>query len=279
MITTLRPLPDTITIHKGCHEPGDPSKGDPACLLELVSWVAGEPWSDHPECVSPILGAFGRQLNDRLPDTKRQQLRPLIPRLVGTAGDGHDEARGYLALDWLIRTCTPAWLDLAGLSVEADELRGLRRIVDLAAAQSAGPVVRQARDRAAAGWNAAWNTARDAPWDWDAARGAAWKASWVATWGDSWAYAEDVPMPVAMAAAWYTARNAALIAAQGAAWDDAREAARGAAWDAAREAARGAAWDAALIAARKTLAPTDRQLHDSAIALLKAMINPPEVAT
>jgi len=154
---------DTITLAEGAHE----NRTDGTCLMEAVAWWAGEGHTDHPACVSPVLGQFGRSLNDALPDDKRQELRPFVPLLPGTAGDGQDEARGYLALDWLIRTWTPAWLDLAGLTTEALALRDLRRIADLAAAQSAGPVVRQASQKAAATWDAAWDAA------WAAARAAA----------------------------------------------------------------------------------------------------------
>lgn len=46
-----------------------------ACALELVSYLAGEPWSDHPECVCPALGAFFRRWNDGLPtDSERDRL-------------------------------------------------------------------------------------------------------------------------------------------------------------------------------------------------------------
>ena len=149
---------DTLQLAKGGHDDRD---GD-LCLLEAAAMMAGEPHSDHPVCVSPILGTFGRDLNDRLDDTKRQLLKPLIPAMLGTAGDGLDEVRGYLALDWLIRTYTPAWLDLAGLTAEAAELRALRRIVDLAAAEAAGPVVRASADKARAAGDAARAAARDA---------------------------------------------------------------------------------------------------------------------
>ena len=77
----------------------------------------------------------------------RQELKRFLPQpgqpspLAGTRDDGLDETRGYLALDWLVRTHTPAWLDLAGLGAEARSLRDLSRIVDMAAAQTAGPVV------------------------------------------------------------------------------------------------------------------------------------------
>lgn len=159
---------DDITLATGGHD----NREDGVCLLEAAAWWAEEEHTDEPVCVSEVLGVFGRRLNDVLPDDRRQQLVPLIPQLVGTRGDGHDEARGYLALDWLIRTYTPAWLDLAGLSTEAQALRDLRRIVDLAAAEAAGPVVREGRERARAAGAAAWAAARDAAW------AAAWAAEW-----------------------------------------------------------------------------------------------------
>ena len=156
-----------ITLDTGAHK----TREDGVCLLEAVAWLAGEPHTDNPTCVSPVLGAYGRSLNDVLPDDKRQELKPYAPLMLGTAGDGHDETRGYLALDWFIRTYTPAWLDVAGLATEAQALRGLRRIVDMSAAWSAGPVVREARVKAAAAGAAARDATRDATWD--AARAAA----------------------------------------------------------------------------------------------------------
>lgn len=154
---------DKLNLGKGSHVSPD----DGLCLLEAVAFVQGEDHTDAPRCVSEILADFGRRLNDVLDDERRQELKPLITQLPGTAGDGLDEQRGLLALDWLIRTYTPAWLELAGLSAEAAELRGLRRIVDSATARAAGPVVRSVGGRAAAARDAA----RDAAWDaaWDAA--------------------------------------------------------------------------------------------------------------
>ncbi|HZV74554.1 MAG TPA: hypothetical protein VFF79_12625 [Conexibacter sp.] len=80
------------------------------CLLELCSFMAREPWSDHPKCVSPVLGAFGRRLNDDLGDAERQLLTPYAERMLNTAGDGQDEARGWLAADWPIRNAVYAAL-------------------------------------------------------------------------------------------------------------------------------------------------------------------------
>jgi len=135
---------DTLTLKSGGHD----NFAEGSCLLEAVSYIAGEPWSDHPACVSPVLGAYGRRLNDRLNNEDRQKLKPFIPRLIGTAGDGQDEARGYLAADWAIRVVTPRWLDAAGLTVPAAELRALQPIVDAQTAEAAEEPARQARAEA-----------------------------------------------------------------------------------------------------------------------------------
>ena len=170
---------DTLTLLKGAHDDAEAGM----CLLEAVSYVAGEPFSDNPKCTSPVLGAFGRALNDVLPDDKRQALRDYIPSMIGTAGDGLDEARSYLALDWLIRTHMPAFLALNEATREhATAVRALAPIVDMPTAERAGVVVRAARDAAEAGW-AAW-VAR-AAWVAEADSSAAW-AAWAA-WSAAWA--------------------------------------------------------------------------------------------
>ncbi|MDL5159473.1 hypothetical protein [Actinomycetospora termitidis] len=234
-------IPADLTLAKGGHD--DPQDG--LCLLEAVAYVAGLPHSDHPACTSIVLGTFGRSLNDVLPDDLRQELRPLIPQLIGTAGDGLDERRSLMALDWLIRTYLPAWLQLAHLDEQARAVRELAQIVDLETAQAAGPVVRAAREKSAAAWDAAGAAARDA------AGAAAWDAAGVA----------------AGAAAGAAAGDAAGDAARDAAGDAARDAAGDAAWD----AAWAAAWAAAGDAAWDVLAPTVTELQRSAIDLYRRM--------
>ena len=169
-----------ITLKQGAHNGPD----DGMCLMEAVSFLTGEEFSDNPKCVSPVLGTFGRRLNDVLPNDRRQTLLALIPSLPGTAGDGFDEARSYMALDWLIRTYLPTWLELSPACREdAARVRELGRIVDMVSAERAGPVVRQAQSTAAAAGDAARAAAGDAAWDaawaaaWDAARAAAWDAA------------------------------------------------------------------------------------------------------
>ena len=70
-----------LTLSKGAHAPGD---GE-ASLMEHVSLLAGEEWSDHPACTHPVLASVARDVNDRLPDDERQVLVPLIGRLFGTS--------------------------------------------------------------------------------------------------------------------------------------------------------------------------------------------------
>ena len=148
-----------------------------ACAMEAVAYVAGEPWSDHPECACPVIGAFMRAWNDGLADTERTALLlPLVPKLVGTRSTKKvEERRALMAADWLVRVNTPAWLRLAGLTVHADALASLPEITSMKQVPSIRGPIEAARVDAAAARAAAWDAARDAAWD--AARDAAWDAA------------------------------------------------------------------------------------------------------
>jgi hypothetical protein len=253
---TLATLPlsaiEAFVIAEGAH--ADRSNG--LCSMELVAWLAGAPHSDHPPCVSPVLGAFVRRLNDDWGADDRQRLKPILPLLIGTADDGLDEERGWMIADWLVRIYTPAWLELAGIGESATALRALPPLTrDNALA--AHPTIETARVRGAAAGDAAWAAARAAAWDaaWDAAGDAAWDAAWAATRAAAGDAARAAAWDAAGAAAWAAARDAARdaawAAARDAAWDSARDVARAAArdvardvaWAAARDAARDAAWE------------------------------------
>src|SRR6202042_1166465 len=106
------------------------SPGDGRCAMEWVSYLAGEPHSDQPICVSPVLRAMCIALNDGLEQEPRQRLRPSLTRTIGTAHDGLDTWRGWMAMDWLARVYTPAWLHLAGLTETARRLQAAPEIHD-----------------------------------------------------------------------------------------------------------------------------------------------------
>ncbi|MFZ0043069.1 MAG: hypothetical protein WAK93_17300, partial [Solirubrobacteraceae bacterium] len=116
--------------------------------MEWVSYLANEPHSDDPVCVSPVIRAICIALNDSLEPGPRQRLRPYLGRTIGTAGDGHDTARAWMAMDWLIRVYTPTWLRRAGLQRPAEELQSLRAIVDVRTLGPALDVLEAARRQA-----------------------------------------------------------------------------------------------------------------------------------
>ena len=82
------------TLSAGAHDPGS---GE-ACVMEYVSLLAGEDWSDSPACTHPALAAMARNVNDRLPDSERHRLVPLIGRLFGTALSGSERERHVLSV-------------------------------------------------------------------------------------------------------------------------------------------------------------------------------------
>ena len=135
-----------------------------ACAMEAVAYIAGEPWSDHPACACPVIGAFMRAWNDGLPDAERTALiLPLIPRLVGTrATKKVEQRRATMAADWFIRVHTPAWLRLAKLNEQADLLASLPEITDFKQCPSLMPALKSVGKASAAAWDAASAAARDA---------------------------------------------------------------------------------------------------------------------
>ena len=65
-----------------------------ACFMELVSYLAGERWSDHPACTHPLLAAVARDVNDCTSDAGRPRLAGLLPSVIGLTGeDLHIDAR------------------------------------------------------------------------------------------------------------------------------------------------------------------------------------------
>jgi hypothetical protein len=236
------------TLSKGSHTTANEGR----CAMEFVAYLANEPHSDTPVCVSPVLRRFCIAFNDSLDDVNRQRLRPYLARTIGTSGDGLDEERSWLAMDWLIRTYTPTWLALAGIDDVAERLRSLPPVLAVEILNRAIPDLREGRRKAA--------VARDAA---GAAAGDAARAAAGAVAG-------------AGAAAGDAAGDAAWAAAGDAAWDAARAAAgavagAGAAAGAAAGDAAGAG-AAAGDAAKDALAPTISELHESAFVLLDRML-------
>ena len=139
-------------LSRGSHATADEGR----CAMEWVSYLAGEPHSDSPRCVSPVLMKFCIRLNDALGDERRQRLRPYLARTIGTREDGLDEHRAWLCVDWLVRVYAPAWLSLAGLDGAALRLQALPPILTVEIARCALADLDAARD---AVQDAAWAAA------------------------------------------------------------------------------------------------------------------------
>ena len=96
----------TIKLSKGKHSSPD----DGACVMELASMLAGEPFSDHPACVCPVIGSFLRAYNDSVDDARRQDLYAYAARVVGSrAGAEVEHARAERLLEWASQLRQRRW--------------------------------------------------------------------------------------------------------------------------------------------------------------------------
>ena len=78
-------IPDGLPVlSRGKHR--TPRSG--ACFMEMASVLAGEKWSDQPQCTHPLLAGLARLVNDSVSDTGRRGLVEHIPSVVGVQGDG-----------------------------------------------------------------------------------------------------------------------------------------------------------------------------------------------
>jgi hypothetical protein len=254
-----------LTLDRGQH--WGPHDGH--CLMEVVSMFAGEPFTDSPACVDPVLANFGTTWNDCLDHGERQALKQYIPQLLGTAkGEELSQRRGWMAADWLVRMNAPAWLELSpALAEHAAKLRALAEITGLQQLASAMPAIDQAQRAAAEAKSAA---------------GGAWNVVDFAVdqlSGDASDVVRDAAEFIAVRPCWISAWQATHDTALDAAWSAASNAARDAhrkagakAARAGKQAARDAASAAALQAAYAALDPTQVVLRASLHELYARMI-------
>jgi hypothetical protein len=87
----------TIKLSKGKHT----SPEDGACVMELASMLAGEPFTDHPVSVCPVIGSFLRAYNDSNDDGRRQALYEYASSVVGSRGPQRvQQARADRLAQW-----------------------------------------------------------------------------------------------------------------------------------------------------------------------------------
>jgi hypothetical protein len=90
----------TIRLSKGKHT----SKEHGACVMELSSMLADEPFSDHPASVCPVIASLLRAYNDSIDDGRRQDLYGYAARVVGSRGSAEVERmRVEYVTAWMAR--------------------------------------------------------------------------------------------------------------------------------------------------------------------------------
>jgi hypothetical protein len=96
----------TIKLSKSKHD----SPKDGACVMELASMLAGEPFSDHPQSVCPVIGSFLRAYNDRTDDRRRQDLYAFAAKVVGSRALPHvQRARVERLRRWALELRRRRW--------------------------------------------------------------------------------------------------------------------------------------------------------------------------
>ncbi|MBA2766220.1 MAG: hypothetical protein H0U33_04535 [Solirubrobacterales bacterium] len=81
MSERLAPSHQTVRLARGKHD----TAADGACVVELASMLAGEPFGDQPRSVCPVIAAYLRAYNDGTDDLSRQVLYGVAARVVGTS--------------------------------------------------------------------------------------------------------------------------------------------------------------------------------------------------
>lgn len=92
-----------LKVNVGRHKPGSGH----ACVMEYVSILSGEPFTDTPACTDSVLAAAARSVNDWLSDDERDEMTAFIPRLVGTSRYSSDKLSDELTdfIHEYVRSC------------------------------------------------------------------------------------------------------------------------------------------------------------------------------
>ena len=89
----------TVRLSPGRHRSPD----DGACVMELASMLAGEPFTDRPQSVCPVIAAFLRSYNDGVDDERRRDLYRFASEAVGTRDQALHELRSLICREWIAR--------------------------------------------------------------------------------------------------------------------------------------------------------------------------------
>ena len=114
-----------------------------ACLMEYVSVLAGEPFSDNPRCVDPLLVRLSWAVNDCSVEPVRAKLADFAPRLIGT------RTNNPVSAPTVLLACMDCVASECDLPVDAFRSRRVRAEKRMRKAQ-----------RRPSGWRARWADVR-----------------------------------------------------------------------------------------------------------------------
>lgn len=151
--------------------------------------IAGAPWTVRSNQICPVIGVFMEAWREGLREDERSILVPLFAKVIRTKATlGIAERRALMAADWLVRTYTPVWLNLAGLREQARLLYRLPEITEPAHAFEIRAILaevsRQANAEALHVDEAGWIKASDDCWA--SAWAAAFEAARLGTDDSAW---------------------------------------------------------------------------------------------
>jgi hypothetical protein len=85
----------TVRLSRGNH--GSAQEG--ACVMELASMLADEPFGDQPQSACPVIGMVLRSYNDGLDDRRRQDLYAYASAVIGTREPSATRRRMRMCLE------------------------------------------------------------------------------------------------------------------------------------------------------------------------------------
>jgi hypothetical protein len=85
----------TVRLSRGNHA----SAQEGACVMELASMLADEPFSDQPQSACPVIGMVLRSYNDGLDDRRRQDLYAYASAVIGTRDQSATRKRLRMCLE------------------------------------------------------------------------------------------------------------------------------------------------------------------------------------
>ena len=190
-------IPELPRLAAGAHQETEHK----VCAMEMVAFMERLPHSDSPECTCPILAEYVRTLNDSMPDDRRNDLLPVLPRLVGTVNPGYQQKRGEYFATKVCTELVPISLrgivddELVDAMIGATTLKEMSEAADAAARAAAYAAYAAYAATADAAYAAAAYAAADAANAADAAARAAYAAAYAAyaaTGHDFWQHAIDM---------------------------------------------------------------------------------------